>query len=286
MPIDRETRRAPTWLLVAVLALLLPWSWFVNLWFAERELYRPLVDASDGLLHPALQVCLPSALLLLLVLRLAGLRIRDVGLVPARLPVGILATLVLWILANAVALVGLGGELTWARYPGKSLSMVVGHPLGQFLGNALFEELVYRGLFLAQFVLLLRARGLGAKRTAWLAALLSAVVFAVPHIPNRLMKDDYEVLGDVFADQGRLLFQGMILAWVYLRTGNLWWTIGLHGLANYPTLALAWELGGSPKAAIAGWGLLITAVWPWVFGRWGSTVDSTPRPDLEPPSRS
>jgi len=267
MPIDPETRRAPNWLLLSILIALLPWSWVVNIWFVDGRYYEPLLHASRGLLHPSMQVCLPTILALLLLFRVAGLAPRDVGLKASKLPAGVLATLLLWLAVNAVALASTGGELVWSDHEGRSGPLVLGHLLGQFLGNAFFEELVYRGLFLAQLVLLLRSRGRGATRAAWTAALLSAVIFAVPHIPNRIMKEAYDGPLSVVADQGRLVASGLLLAWIYLRTQNLWWAIGLHGLANYPTVLLDWDYRASPKEVVVLFTLVMTLVWPWVARR-------------------
>jgi membrane protease YdiL (CAAX protease family) len=261
------SRRAPTWLLVAVIASSLPWSWFVNLWFAPRGLYRPLSHWSGGLLHPTLQVCLPALVLYLLLLRAGGLRPRDVGWRAADLRAGVLATVALWLGCNAVALLAPGGDGAHDGQEGGPLLAVAGRLLGQLLGTALLEETLYRGFCLTQFLMSLRARGVRRQVAAPVAAALSAVVFAIPHIPNRMFKGAYESAADVLADQAMLACSGVLLAWVYLRTRNLWWGVGLHALANCPTLVVPWGWGGSPKAAVAVLGLGLTALWPWLARR-------------------
>lgn len=261
------TRRAPTWLLVAVIGGLVPWSCVANFWFAGRELYVPLRDASDGLLHPSLQVGLPSVVFWVALMRVGGLRFCDFGWRRADLLYGLLATLLVWVGCHGVALVAQHDDLA----PNGELEHVparaVGRLLGQLLGNALCEETLYRGFCLAQFVVLLRARGLSRPGSAWLAALLSAVCFAVPHVPNRLLYDRYDGFGDVLLDQGRLLCSGLFLAWVYLRSKNLWWAVGLHALANYPSLVVEWPAREATRAAVSVLGLLVTIAWPWIFRR-------------------
>ena len=69
-----QSRCAPTWLLVFVLAVLYPWSWFVNQWWAANKKYEWLLQASDGLLYPNLQICLPTVIVWLVIWRAAGLR--------------------------------------------------------------------------------------------------------------------------------------------------------------------------------------------------------------------
>lgn len=257
------SRRAPVWLLVVTGLVLLPWSMAVNLWFAEQGHWRPLLHASDGWLHPALQACLPSVAVYLLLFRCGGLRLSDVGWRRATFVRGAAATVGLWLAVQALAAVADGFTFACDPRLNADAGYYLGNLLGQWLGNALWEETVYRGFFLAQFLLLLRARGLGWRRAAWLAAWASAVIFAVPHIPNRIYKDAYAGPLDVLADQGRLLVSGMLLAWIYLRTRNLWWAVGLHGLANHPTSALVWPGDvNTLKITIVLLGILVTACWP------------------------
>ena len=255
-------------MIVALLALLYPWSWFVNQWFAERELYRPLLELSSGLLYPPLQVCAPTLAVLWLAFRLGGLRPPDVGWRRSNLAFGLAATVALWLIVNLLALIGHRGGFAWHSDWTSSWQLSTGRALGQLLGNALFEETIYRGFFLTQFLRILRARGHCARRSAWLAALASAVVFAVPHIPNRFMKDRYDGIGiEMLLDQLRLVASGLFASWVYLRTGNLWWTVGLHSLANYPALVVAWSLqpAGEREVTVLV-GTILTAAWPRVVG--------------------
>lgn len=262
-----QTRRAPTWLVVAVVGSVYPWSWFVNQWFAANGHHERLLHASAGLISPSLQVCLPTVILFLLATRVAGLRLADVGWRGRDLFAGTIATLGVWLLCHAVIAIVDAGRLAFDASVTAAPILAAGGWMGQLFGNAMYEETVYRGFCLVQFLLILRARRFGPKRAAWLAALLSALVFALPHIPNRILKHDYHGFGDVMFDQARLLCSGMFLAWIYYRTRNLWWVIGLHSLANHPTLLLEWRLGASTKEAVAVLGLGVTIAWPWVFHR-------------------
>lgn len=273
MPIHSDTRRAPTWLLVTVLVLLLPWSWFVNLWYAPRELYKPLLDASGGLLYPTFQTCLPTVLCLIALVKAAGLRLRDIGWRGADLGRAVIAIAAVWLFLNAVGVIS-HGSFEWASGGGLPTRYRIGQILGQFMGNALFEETVYRGFVLAQFALILSGRGAGPKKSAWLAAVLSSIVFALPHIPNRILSDSYQGVGDVVGDQLKLVVAGMIFAWIYLRTKNLWWAIGIHSLTNYPSLVCEWGWSPSQNEIATFSGVLVTAAWPWIFRSKGGTAGS------------
>ena len=79
-------------------------------------------------------------------------------------------------------------------------------------GAAIGEELFFRGLIFG---------GLRQRLSLWPAALISAVLFGLPHLPQ----------GDL-AVVLQLSVLGVILAWAYERSGALWAPIALHGLNN------------------------------------------------------
>lgn len=271
-----NTRQAPVGWLIIVGALLIPWSCLVNLWFAPNELYQPLLRLSKGLIYPAMQVALPTLLIFLLAQRAVGMRPRDVGLRARDFWRGVLATLLLWGLLHVAAWPLLDAQWRWSSLLSETPTYWIGKSLAQLLGNAAFEEVIYRGLFLTQILLILKARGLSSKRAAWSAALLSALIFALPHIPNRIDKGAYEGFGDVLIDQLRLVVSGMFLAWVYLRSRNLWWLIGLHSLANVPSFLFQVEKESGGKLIVSVIGLILTIAWPWVFRERLETAESPP----------
>ena len=76
-----------------------------------------------------------------------------------------------------------------------------------------------------------------------LALLASQVIFALAHIPNRLMKGDYPDVDAVMRDQSMLLVAGLGYGVIYLGTRSLWLCILLHALMNQPMPLL--ELSGA-----------------------------------------
>jgi membrane protease YdiL (CAAX protease family) len=52
---------------------------------------------------------------------------------------------------------------------------------------------------------------------------------------------------------------GVMYAIIYLRTGNLFFTIGAHALANAPTMLLVGDSGYAMMACA----LVIAALWPY-----------------------
>ena len=79
-------------------------------------------------------------------------------------------------------------------------------------GAAIGEELFFRGLLFG---------GLRQMLPLWPAALISGVLFGLPHLPQ----------GDLAVGLQLALF-GAILAWSYERSGSLWVPIGMHALNN------------------------------------------------------
>jgi membrane protease YdiL (CAAX protease family) len=79
-------------------------------------------------------------------------------------------------------------------------------------GAAIGEELFFRGLVFG---------GIRQRMTLWPAALISGVIFGLPHLPT----------GDLAVGLQLAVF-GAVLAWAYERSGTLWAPITLHALNN------------------------------------------------------
>lgn len=159
---------------------------------------------------------------------------RDVGLIPADLRNGVVFTIVSFVLIQAgvaAASLATGAGLVngWADY---GIRVTVTLLVAQLFGNALLEEIAFRGFLLPQFYLKLRRRGVWA---LVLAAMGSQALFALAHVPNRLW-----VTGAAPAElPGHLLMlfaMGLWFALVYLLTGNLFAAVGLHAIVNVPML--------------------------------------------------
>jgi membrane protease YdiL (CAAX protease family) len=155
--------------------------------------------------------------------------------IPRNVPVGLLYTLSIWGAAQAIHLVAglftygaVSFQAGWSN-PGFMLGMV----LTQIVGNALFEEIAYRGFLFPQLYLRIdRLRDQPWKRFG-LALLVSQGVFALSHIPNRIylgMKP-----GEITLDLLMLLGWGVLYTLIYLRTDNLFIVVGIHALGNAPT---------------------------------------------------
>jgi membrane protease YdiL (CAAX protease family) len=236
-------RLAPLWLhavvVLAWLAVFLP----ANFWFGPSQVWRPLREASFGLVYPALIVGLACMLLVIGVALVAIGRFRphELGLNAARLPDAILYTLLIWTLMQllAVALSRFSGET-----PRLAVDLderggdLVGRLLAQLLGNAICEEVLFRGFLFVQFGVLFSRWLPGPSRSSLLAAaLVSSAIFAIAHLPHRYwVNGGYADWSALTTDQGWLVVWGCVYCWLYARTDNLLFVVGVHALANARTM--------------------------------------------------
>jgi membrane protease YdiL (CAAX protease family) len=164
---------------------------------------------------------------------------RDLGIKREKLLSGFLGTLLFWLTINIFEfLIALFSniKLEFNNEIVSNPNMVFGTLFGQLFGNALLEEIVFRGFMFVQIYLLLtnikkeKVRILGA-------VLLSQLIFAVIHIPNRIYSGLVGV--EYVFDFIQLVIMGIIFSYIYFATKNLFFVIGIHSLINYQ--AMLWN---------------------------------------------
>ncbi|MEX2137844.1 MAG: type II CAAX endopeptidase family protein [Pirellulales bacterium] len=239
-----QQRLAPLWLLVlfvaAWLAILLP----ANFWFGQSRIWLPWREGSYGLVWPALIVGLLCTFVVvgLVLVAIGRYRPSELGLELAKLPEAVAYTLVVWLLMQLIALglvfsdadtPELAAELDDSR-----VGYLIGELLAQLAGNALCEEVLFRGFVFVQCAVRF-AGWLPHRPTLSLmaAGLVSSAVFAVAHLPHRLgIGGGYANWAAMGMDQGWLVVWGCVYCWLYVRTGNLLFVVGVHALANARTM--------------------------------------------------
>ncbi len=235
-----EIREVSWGVLAALIVAIVSTAAFVNLYFFRLAAPQAVVDATAGLVGWTL---MGSAIILVIVVGgvifgLGHQRPADVGLIASKLPAAIGVTAALWVLTQALLSLGawatLGEIPLDPRWAERGVTAMLGALIGQLFGNALTEEITYRGFLPPQTWLKLRVGLLGDVR--WrllLAALLSQTVFALAHIPNRIFSG---MAGEEIAlNMVVLVIFGLYYLFLYLRTSNLFFAIGVHALANQPT---------------------------------------------------
>lgn len=263
MRVAEETQKT-NWKTVGVFFLVFPLV-FVGL--ANLLGLTALVEFTNGLINTTLLNTLLGTLLLVVGVAFwyGGLRPRDVGLVLERLPIGIGLTVFIWVVFTAIQFLYslyVGDFSVHPDWTNPGATETFGVLLGQVFGNAPFEELAFRGFLLVQLYLLLDGKWWQDNHTARVATAIvgSSLPFALLHLPLVLWAD----VGLDLSHVGLVFVLGSLLALVYIRTRNIFFTIGLHAMMNFPAPVFAahteyemlFQLGWVVPA------LLIVIAWP------------------------
>ena len=240
----QRARIVPAWhlLLVAVAVGVLAWV-NVNVTFAVADRYlssHPILKLFGSWLPHAIGL----AVSYLLLCRLGQLQLSELGLQRRGLITAFVITCGFWCLTGLSVQWRAADEMglwSWNQQLVRvgAFGLLVDLLVTQWLGNALLEEVVFRGYFFTQlkrrFQALASNHGLttGVVCTA-LAALVSVILFAACHLPIRLQNG---IVGsELLQNMLRLSIWGMIFTLLYAVSNNLWLVIGIHGLTNRPCL--------------------------------------------------
>lgn len=212
---------------------------FINLVLFPGQFFAPVTRATGGLIDATLQANLLNLLLFgLIVFGWGQLRPADVGLDWSKLKQGLTLTALLWLTAQALILLinWINGDIhldpSWRE---RGVTTLVGGLIAQLAGNALFEELEYRGFFLSQFYLKFKLQN-EKWRLVW-SVLAMLMLFILSHIPNRIFAG--YALADIPQDFVFLFINGLFFTAVYLVSRNLFLAVGVHALMNRPTMITA-----------------------------------------------
>ena len=212
---------------------------------AEIEWLRVTELATHGVITPLFIRSLATLGVLLGVVTLVGgIKLDDLGLDRDYFGRGVGVSVMIWCAAQVVGVL----PRVVAERP-VVLDPVFEHGSrweisGNFLaalGNATVEEIAFRGFLLVQLYLLFHAgskepaRGLGgAVATSLIVANLAALPRLLPYASTQA----------AIESQAVLLGIGLFLTWIFLRTKNIFFTIGVHALIASPTPIVAGPRGG------------------------------------------
>ena len=269
-----ETRRASAWVIVASMVVLVGGGILLfNSESYRQNVLAPIYKATNGLcngtfVHGVIGVALSVGVVLF---GLGRLRLQDVGIRHDAIFGAGVCTVTLWLIIQGItvvaALIADGTISPHGLWGAKGGPATLGKFLGQLFGNALYEEIMFRGLLIAQIYFLME-RALSSRPRWRMAAAIgvSQVVFAVSHIPNRVAQGSYDSAFAVLADQSMLMLMGLLFTWTYLRTRNLLIAVGIHSLFNTPTTVFASPLDreGWTEGLVVGITVTTLLIWPLV----------------------
>jgi uncharacterized protein len=231
-----NVKEAPWKIILVYLLVSIGLVMLINLVLFPSTFFFPIAKATAGLIDSTLQANLISILVFsFIIFGWAKLRPSDVGLDWSKLLQGLSLTALLWLATQAIVLLinAINGDIhfdpLWSE---RGVTVVIGGLIGQLLGNAFYEEMLYRGFYLSQFYLKIRESN-ERWRLTW--AILSMLgLFILSHIPNRIFSG--YTLADLPLDFALLFAWGLFFTAIYLLSGNLFLAIGVHALVNRPTM--------------------------------------------------
>jgi membrane protease YdiL (CAAX protease family) len=206
----------------------------VNLVYFDGGYYRPLAELTHGWVGGTLSANLIGLFVEVIVFLFIIVKIppRDLGLRKDRLLPGFIGFLLFWFVVHMAGLgVNLftGSSITFNDQITNNPADSLGALFGQLFGNALLEEIVFRGFLFVQVFLLCGKIKRHYLRVA-AAILLSQTIFALMHIPNRIYSGyaGMEFVYDFFL----LVILGTVFCLLYWLTKNLFVVVGIHSLIN------------------------------------------------------
>ena len=264
-PVER-TRLVSCWMLVFAMGLYLALNFLIVFILFPSGVLRVIPRSTDCLVSTT---WIANIVLLVVVIGSlrwrSGLHADDVGLASRGFLPGVAVTMALWIginLFQTLCAFRLGvpveANSDWLQL---GVLRTVGIFLAQLLGNALFEEILFRGVLFQQWRMRLSSRGKRPAQSLLLALIFSQALFALIHVPLRLSSG---MPLDALPSELALLFGlGVLLGLVYWRTSNLYICVGVHALSNAPFLVVKQQLDISSNgmtAAVAA--MMLILFWP------------------------
>jgi len=232
----QSVRPVPMWFLVLAIVMYMVVGYLGNLVANPAKLLPSLPAATGHVISTTFLNYVPMFIIMGLLLVLVGrLRCNDLGLIRQRFLPALAWVLSTWIAAQLFFLVIHLGDVSldpaWHGRVVKRLSELV---TGQMLGNALYEEVFWRAFLISQLVLVLahRMKWTFGKALTW-AIILSTILFAVSHLPHDFAHD--RSVQEILGLQAARLAGGLVLAWLFLLSRNIFIAIGIHSLANDST---------------------------------------------------
>lgn len=240
--------------------------YIINTYIFPSRIWKSIFEATRGLVNPTLAVNLAGIVIIGIgvILIFGKLKKEDIGIRWNLLPRAVLITLVVWAVAQLIGAIisfittgSLQLDSEWNR---RGLLAMLGILIGQIIGNAFLEEIAFRGFLLPQLYFKIKCLWLNQHKwtRAVIVLILSQAIFVCMHIPNRLGQGltPFEWI----VDFSSVFILGILFAFIYLRTGNLFIAIGVHAFINAP--ASLFISGDISKWLIAALGIVIIVFWP------------------------
>ncbi len=179
-------------------------------------------------------------LVALLAFRASGIALEDVGWTLSAFKQALAWTGVVWLLWGAVL-----GLLMLVK-PDYTVGIT---SLRSILVFYVFvgvpEELLFRGYLFTWLYRFLQDKVLKGRAALW-AAMISSLLFALFHIPQRLLVARMRWSVALLTNLAGVFVIGLFLCWLFFRSKNIWWAGLYHGGNDAPLLSLGQTDGLTP----------------------------------------
>ena len=211
-------------------------SIFLNFVVFKLEFLKSFETMVAGIINRTLIANLFSIIIFvfIILMKFGRLSFFDLGIKKDKVFSAIIGVIILWVIINLVNIVigifkdgSLSINYIFTNYKG---TVIFGEFIAQLLGNCLLEEIVFRGFLLVQIYKKFK----NSKFKLFTSILISQMIFALIHIPNRIMQgmDFTTILQSVIL----VFFIGVLFSIIYIATDNIFLAVGVHLLWNLPLI--------------------------------------------------
>jgi len=194
----------------------------------------------------------------LVIFKFLKLKLSDLYLSKKALVDGVISTLILWILVQITILTFnliTSEAITWSSFTYTK----IGSLIAQLFGNALYEEFIFRAFLIVQLFVFFKEK-LSNTKALIIAIILSQLVFALVHIPNRFLIESNQ---NLIVDLLQLFMGGIIGALIFIKTKNLIYLSGFHALTNMPFNIFDTSISSELLTLL--FGILIAIFWKYLI---------------------
>jgi uncharacterized protein len=266
LTVFQRFRRSHPLFLPVPLILVALFSYVITRNVVNADWLRVVELRTRGLVAASFVLSLAAVAILLILIVVAG-RIRpdDVGLNRDYAGRGVGVVTMIWVASQVIGVLprvvaNRPVLLNRAFEYGSQWEMV-----GQFLsaaGTATLGEIALRGFLLVQLYLLFNRGNTDAEKGLGWATGITVVMSCLVTLPRTLPYPSLELAA---IDQGFVLVTSLFLCWLYLRTRNLFFVIGVHALLLAPSPVVAGPRGGGtwyPPLVVAILATVWALLWP------------------------
>ena len=231
----KGVRRTPLWFIALVMVVAFGMGAFTNLVVFPTGALQWVHVSTNGWIDGTFLGYVPQIIVVgFLFWKVGKLRWNDFGLTWSRLWWGLGWTAFAWCIIQVTPFIFSSSEIVvrpeWSTHASWMLCDFVE---GQLMSNALVEEVIFRAFLITQFAILFhRVLNWNWTVAVFAAVLVSAFIFSIWHIPNRINLGHYETAADVWSDQWFLFKAAVFFALIFILTNNLFIVVGIHALDN------------------------------------------------------